>query len=338
MADYQERVGTIAKAAAGFGMDGGRASIEYQMPWAEVEDFCRAAIGSVQAGKGKLSRVLPLAHPQFPWLFVERVATIEGFQFDSVDMQINALEAPAIEYYAKYNFARVVLEFAPRPYSLFADTSIGSDTITYHDRSGVETEAFVSYEYWRFTSHQTKPAMEYLTAQHGQFRMAGTGTPAVSYPGQIRLIKRSKALTITWHHVPFVVSEGDNIFDGLGHVNQFKFWGYAPGTLLFTSYSTTTPVPEPFPELVIDEDLGTSVPSTQKVCNIEFSFLYVEPETGSAVTPPNKNHIAYGHNVFPWFRDGLYYYSTTGNENPLLGTPPFPSYPFELLFTPSPDA
>lgn len=335
---YQERVGSIAKASAGFGMEGGRASIEYQMPWDEVTDFCKDCLGSVTVDGGSLKRTLPKAHPVYSWLFAERVSTIEGFQYNTTDMSDSQLEAPAIEYYAKYNYAKVVVEFAPRPYSLFADESIGTDTVEHYNDGGVATTKDVTYEYWRYTTYKTKPSVEYLTAQHGQFRMAGTDPDGIAFPGQVRLIKKSKALAITWHQVPQSVAEGDNIYNGLGRVNQHDWWGYAAGTLLFLGYETSDPVPPPFPEMVTDPDIGTGVPATEKIVNITFNFQYSEPELGAPSSPSNASFIAYGHNVVPWFKDGAYYYATTGTtqaQDPVEGIPAYLSYPFELLFTPS---
>lgn len=332
---YQERVGSIAKASAGFGMEGGRASIEYQMPWDEVESFCRGVLGTVSVNGIKLHRQLPIAHPTFPWLFAERVSTIEGYQYNTTDMSALELEAPAIEYYAKYTYARVVVEFAPRPYALFADESIGTGTVNYYSDSGLGASAPVSYEYWRYTTYRSKPSIEYLTAQHGQFRMAGTTPDGIAFPGQVRLIKKSKALTITWHQVPKSVSEGNNIFNGLGRVNQQEWWGYAPGTLLLLGIETSDPVPLPFPDLVTDPDLGTTTPATEKVVNITFNMLYCEPEIGSLAFPANNSHIAYGHNTFPWFQDMAYYYAAVGGASPETGYPAYLSYPFDLLFTPS---
>lgn len=338
--EFQERVGSIAKSSAGFSMEGGRATIEYQMAWDEVEDFCRAALGSVSVSGNRLKRVLPFAHPVFPWLFATSIATIEGYKFIDKAPALEELEAAPIPEYATYAGAKVVVEFAPRPYALYRDESIPTSSLTYYDDAGGTVSTQKTAEYWRFTEFQTKTSVEYLTAAHGTYRMAGTGeATAPSFPGQVRLLKKSKNITLTWHHVPFTVAEGNNIFDGLGKINQTEFFGYHSGTLLFQGWTTTRPMPAPFPEMVIDEDTGNTLPSSEKIVNIEFSFLYLEPELGGqGVTPSNANHVAAGHNTFPWFKDGLHYYATTGgdaNSSPVEGIPPYKSYPFQLLFTPS---
>ena len=340
VADFKERVGSIAKASAGFSYEGGKATIEYQVQWEDTEQFCKDALGSVAVEGNRLIRVLPLAHPAFPWLFVSSIATIEGYQFVEATDAVEDLEAEPIPQYALYQYAKVVLEFAPRPYALFKDESIATVDLDYYDDDGEVVNTEATHEYWRFVEYATKTSMEYLTAQHGQYRMAGTlETTAPSFPGQVRLLKKSKNITLTWHHVPFRVAEGPNIFGGLGKINQIAFFGYGTGTLLFQGWTTTKPMPHPFPEMTIDEDTGSTLPSTEKIVNIEFSFLYLEPDLGGqGVTPENQNHIAYGHNSFPWFRDGKYYYATTGgdaNTSPVEGIPPYKSYPFQLLFTPS---
>ena len=340
VADFKERVGSIAKSSAGFSFEGGRATIEYQLQWEDVEEFCKDALGTVAVDGNRLVRDLPLAHPVFPWLFVSSIPTIEGYQFVEKADVGEELEVEAMPQYAKYQYAKVVLEFSPRPYALFKDDSISTEELEYFNDAGEVVTTEKTAESWRFVEYSTKTSMEYLTAQHGQYRMAGTGeATAPSFPGQVRLLKKSKSITLTWHQVPFRVSEGPNIFDGLGKINQEKFFGYGIGTLLFQGWSTTKPMPAPFPELVIDEDTGSTLPSSEKIVNIEFNFLYLEPELGGqGVTPTNENHIAGGHNAFPWFKDGKYYYATTGGDagsSPVEGIPPYKSYPMALLFTPS---
>ena len=340
VADFKERIGSIAKASAGFSYEGGKATIEYQVQWEDVEQFCKESLGSVAIDGNKLKRVLPLAHPTFPWLFVNSIATIEGYQFVEKSDAPEELEAEPMPQYASYQYAKVVLEFSPRPYALFKDESISVTPLSYFNDVGATVTKDIAAESWRFVELATKTSMEYLTAQHGQYRMAGTGeATAPSFPGQVRLLKKSKSITLTWHQVPFRVSEGPNIFDGLGKINQIAFFGYGTGTLLFQGWTTNRPMPAPFPEMTIDLDTGSTLPSTEKIVNIEFSFLYLEPELGGqGVTPENQNHIAYGHNSFPWFKDGKYYYATTGGDgttSPVEGIPPYKSYPFQLLFTPS---
>jgi hypothetical protein len=58
---------------------------------------------------------------------------------------------------------------------------------------------------------------------------------------------------------------------------------------------------------------------------------------GQGVSPSNANHVAAGHNTFPWFKDMKHYYATVGpsNTSATEGIPPYKSYPFQLLFTPS---
>lgn len=248
VADFKERIGSIAKASAGFSYEGGKATIEYQLQWEDVEQFCKDALGSVAIDGNKLKRVLPLAHPAFPWLFVNSIATIEGYQFVEKADAIAELEAEPIPQYASYQYAKVVLEFSPRPYALFKDESISVYPLEYFNDAGATVTKDIAAESWRFVEYATKTSMEYLTAQHGQYRMAGTGeATAPSFPGQVRILKKSKNITLTWHQVPFRVSEGPNIFDGLGKINQIAFFGYGIGTLLFQGWTTTKPMPRHSP-------------------------------------------------------------------------------------------
>ena len=234
VADFKERIGSIAKASAGFSYEGGKATIEYQVQWEDTEQFCKDALGSVAVEGNRLIRVLPLAHPAFPWLFVNSIATIEGYQFVEAADAVEDLEADPIPQYALYQYAKVVLEFAPRPYALFKDESIATVDLDYYDDDGEVVNTEATHEYWRFVEYATKTSMEYLTAQHGQYRMAGTlEATAPSFPGQVRLLKKSKNITLTWHHVPFRVAEGPNILADLAKLIRLLFLATAPAPFYF---------------------------------------------------------------------------------------------------------
>lgn len=314
----------------------------------ELPDVITEIIGSsTPKGNGALIRVLPLAHPQFPWLFAENVA-ISGVSFDvngtTSEVYTNGLEAPALPNFAKYLLYRCEITFAPRPYAVLRDTAIEVGKLDWIDDNGVAQNNTWAKEWDRFTDYDEVPAAEFITAQQGQFKFkaqgaAGTNNPdGATLPGQVRIIQRKSGLKIFWYQVPITYLEPNSrhygyIFQGLGHVNQQYWNSYDPGTLLFQGVSHRRYVPA-YPGFV---GLGGGGPpaivSPLKLVDLEMTFSRFDPETDPAHQPPAAvgNNVTGGHNLLPWFGAGgryHYYVESTLNKKPI-----YPSFPFQLLFT-----
>ena len=316
----------------------------------DLPDVITEIIGSsTPKGNGALIRVLPLAHPQFPWLFAENVA-ISGVSFDvngtTSEIWTNPLEAPALPNFAKYLLYRCEITFAPRPYAVLQDTGIEVGKIDWIDDNGKAQNSIWAKEWDRFTDYDEVPSAEFITAQQGQFKFnAGGGVSAnnpngATLPGQVRIIQRKTGLKIFWYQVPISYLEPNSrhygyIYEALGHVNQFYWNSFDPGTLLFQamSYRRYVPVYPGFKSLNITGGIINPI----KLVDLEMTFSRFDPETDPTYKPPasSGNNVTGGHNLLPWFGAGgryHYYVESTLNKKPI-----YPSFPFELLFS-DPDA
>ena len=287
-------------------------------------------------GLGGLMRTLPLAHPQYPWLFASEL-TITGLGFDQqASSSSQIFEAPPIASFAVYKRYQYQITFTQRPYILLQDVSIPSEAIEYYDADGTQQfEGNVPREYWRFTDYEEYPSAEFLTAQQGQFtfdRQDLEVPDGNTVPGQLRLLQRKSTIKFRWYQVPnhYLTSEYSYIKAAQGTVNQLEWNGWMPGTLLFAGCNVlkryTPPNPEPDPWM--DGTIGNA-----KLIDLEFIFQYFDPGLEAPpVTPTNPNHVVGGHNLLPWMAagGGKYYYAR-GGEN-VDYAPIYNSYPYQLIF------
>lgn len=338
-----ERIGARSISTAGFSlMEGGRASMRFLVDEIIMEYAANDLLGgAVPLGNG-IQRNLPAAHPQYPWLFCERISSIEGLKFkvkyDSSDAIIDAqLEADAIAYYARYEKYEILADFTTRPYAVLKDSSIPQQQFSYYDDAGaVVANKGYAEEWKRFTEIIYKPAAEYLTAVAGQLAWKMNANPGVlvwqNKPvlgGQLRQLVRSVNIEFKWYCVPysFVLSNNSFLSAGLGRINQTTWNGFAAGSLLFAGVNVDRVYTPPFPEFILFN--GASVPSQQKICDLTLNFVLRNQAPNQAYTVTNNSHVAYGHNLVLNGGDNNWYYV----ENINSGLPLYPSYPFQLLFS-----
>lgn len=336
-----ERIGARSPSTAGFSlMDGGRATMRFIVDEIILEYAANDLLGSATPLNNGIKRNLPAAHPQYPWLFCDRISNIEGLNFvekySSADGFIETfLEAPALDNYARYEKYEMIAEFTARPYALISDSKITQQQFTYYKDDGTQ-EANKGYaaEWERFTETHYKPSSEYLTAMNGQmrFKMDAAIGNLQNKPvpgGQTRQLIKSQIVEIKWYCVPysFVESEKSFIAAGLGRVNQGPWNGHDAGSLLYTSAHIDRVYTPPFPDFI--EYQGAAIPSQQKLCDITLQFMQRNQSPAQTYTVTNQSHVAAGHNLILNAMDGKWYYV----ENVSSGLPLYPSYPFQLLFS-----
>ena len=350
----KERINGRSISTAGFGIDGGRAQMTVKVLSEKLEAATYQCLGNATPSGVSINRTLPIAHPQFPWMFCERISNIEGIQFqekvgpnDSINGIPVQLEADTLSNYARYHTYELTLEFLPRPYALLKDNQLIDETTAWWDTTNtlLLPQFFTSRsEYYRYTELKEVPAGEYLTAQQGMFQFRMDANPAglnlkdqAVGMGQLRLYVNSRGIQLIWSQVPYsFVLSGNSYFDRYGgRVNQQDWYGFAKGTLLMTSVDVLRVYTPPFPEFVPFN--GSFFPSQQKLCDLQFNLVYKNPPIGQAYTynplTDNPNNVAAGHNLVPSSLTGKYYYAT----NQQTGLAIYPSVPFNLFFR-NPDA
>lgn len=338
-----ERIGARSPSTAGFSlMDGGRATMRFIIDETIMEFAANDLLGSAVPLANGIKRSLPAAHPQYPWLFCDRISNIEGLKFiekySSSEQFIDTEpEAPPLDYYARYEKYEILAEFVSRPYPLLADSSIQQQQFTYYKDDGTQ-EAGKGYaaEWERFTEIHYKPSSEYLTAMNGQMLWKMNANPAgmtlQDKPvagGQTRQLIRSQMIDVKWYCVPYSFVESDKSFiaAGIGRINQTKWNNFAAGTLLYVSANIDRVYTPPFPEFISAG--GKTIPSQQKLCDITFQFMQRNQDPAQAYTVTNGSHVPSGHNLILNAMDSRWYYV----ENKKSGLPLYPSYPFQLLFS-----
>ena len=350
----KERINGRSISTAGFGIDGGRAQMVVKVLSDDLENATSQCLGSAVPSGVNIDRTLPVAHPQYPWLFCERISSIDGVQFkekvgpnDTINGLPVQLEGDTLSNYARYDTYELTLEFLPRPYALLKNNQLSDETTAWWDiDDSLLTPQFFSNktEYWRYTELKEVPTGEYLTAQQGMFQFRMDANPAglnlkdqAVGMGQLRLYVNSRGVQFVWHQVPYAFAlSGNSYFDRYsGRVNQFDWYGFPKGTLLMTSVDVLRVYTPPFPDFV--DFNGSYFPSQQKLCDLQFNMVYKNPPIGQAYTynplTDRANNVAAGHNLVPSSLTGKYYYAT----NQQTGQAIYPSVPFNLFFR-NPDA
>ena len=339
-----ERQGSRSPSQAGFSTtEGGRATLKLIATIDQLYPALQEVLDYAEPFRSGIKRQLPAAHPQYQWLFAERIANIEGLRF-SLKQEAGegetefgvVLEAESIAHYAEYTHYEISLEFTPRPYAVLSDASIPIGQITEYYEDGSST----TYSYWqewlRYTEVRREPSYEYLSAENGQlvFRMnVDTPQGIKNKPvdgGRLRILVPSNRIQYKWYCVPysFVLSSSSNFDAAYGKVNQHEWEGYPAGTLLFEGLTVDKVYTPPFPRW--DNRAGSFVPSQQKLCDLTLNMLQRNVDIGEPYTVPagEKWKVAAGHNLVLNASDGRYYYA----ENEITGQPMYPSAAFQLLF------
>jgi len=187
-----------------------------------------------------------------------------------------------------------------------------------------------------------------------------------------KLLVPKTTIKMTWHDVPydFIDPTNDasvNIYQGLGRVNQKTFFGFAPGELLFTGFSNVAKCRNLFYQS--DFFSASNIPALEDtlLTDITFNFLYIPIKSYSKELGPNNELLLYprdedgqyapagyfndknlsyinaGHNLAPCQANKQYYpvvsNDLTGLKAPrdsMKLSPPYLSYPFELMFLAKP--
>lgn len=341
--DFKLAQGTREPGAVRIGEGGGNAVLNGYITTENLTELLQTGVESAKADNvtGRIRRTLPIAHPSYPWLFLSSIDNAQGISFTEKGESDpdGYLEVPALPYYADYQKYAVQATFNPRPYALIPDEGIQSYTISYYTSTGASATKTAFREYWRNTEWLRAPSAEYLTADLGQWKIAGNAVSPIPVDlasagrGQIRQLTPSSVYKLNWYKVPYNYVLSDNTyFDRyIGHVNQAAIWGFTAGEALIQAINVLKVYSPPFPEFTSYG--GYEAVSQDKLCDIEFVFLAVRRTAEVAVTTTNSSHVVGGHNCIVFAPNGKFYY-VENNRSGAKGTgyPIYPSVPFDLLF------
>jgi hypothetical protein len=340
-------------STASFQTDGGSASMDLLIDGDKLEYLISGVLGSVQKandGTGRIVRSLPAAHPYYDWLYATKIDSIQGIRptkrLIGGDFQRQKqIHMRDFVFYEKY---KVKLTFEPRPYLVATDEAINGNRGPKKWWKDIEgnSEIFVdNKEYLRFFDLECKPAAEILSSPQGQFKFfrsdaaAPHDTPISNQNGGgVGILIGKQKLKFTWFFVPYEIVFSENVLSGLGKVNQYPFYGYPAGTLLFEGVEIKRYPP---PAQIILADPFIRGPVGAKLCDITFvctALIQTPRDLGGGIPDYNNAignfRVPFGHNLVPWPGDLKYYYSLSSAPTGAGFTPRpiYGSYPFERLF------
>lgn len=264
-------------------MDNARIRRLIDVAWSDRFAYIKASIGYskllTSSGTKYVSRVIPQAHPEYPWLYVTAVPRVEGIGF-------RTLESNDVGEFEVYETARLTVEYEAVRYQILADDKVkGKDMLP--DEGQLE----------RYITRTYHPAGEFLTLGTNFLHWVDSPVPAkpagllYSVPRIVPFVE----VGYTWHQVPAIPLL--NIRDAIQTVNDDFFdvnnpnthEGFEPGTLLLVA-ADIEPIRQPF---------NTSSPyNPNLVYNIHYRMKYL----------PNKDLSTgevLGHNYFPRRKNDL---------------------------------
>lgn len=337
----------------------------------DILDSLVAIFGTTDLGinGGPLQRTLPYSHPLLPFWYARNISSIKGVGGGGVQPQISedttdlpiTQEVPAIpsttdgkSYWGLYPEYQYIIDFGPFPYAVVSDGVVQSNVsigAAYDDVGTIYSFGYAP-EWIRYTNWIPDPRFESISYQYGvmKFRVNGNPSPNANnqpFGGFPKVFLPNQLIKFYWYQVPmrYIISAYSYLNRFVGRINQNNWYNWSQGTLLYLGYKPgvyTPPVPKAQPVYqrdAADNLIATNAFSTEKLVDLEMSFLWTTrtsldaPNSNSLI---NKNFIALGHNLLPWFSDRKFHYASTDDGNLPYTATQFPSWlsvPFELLFT-----
>jgi hypothetical protein len=357
---FYEKIDSISPSTASFGMDGGSAQVDYIVARSGLQLFLQEILGRALIQKtndagnitGRLIREIPLAHPEYNWLYASRINQVQGIGLagandaeDSFVSLTDDLERNMPKFYTVYEKYRVSVQFEPRPYLLLNDEQMGPywNNVSYYSPTGGGKNYADYAEYLRFTRIKYEPNAQLLPSNNGSFFLhspdlpGGNPQPISQANGagpRITVVKNT--VKITWFFVPYKMVTSKTIQQAYGRVNftsSGNFFGFPDGSLLFLGMEIND-YPGPVPSTTIDLNKIWDSVYDNKYCDITFVFeqFEVAPEM-QADTPAGVPGwiVPKHHNMLP--HSGLMRYCYCCNSNsPATGQPIYYSYDMRRLF------
>jgi hypothetical protein len=275
--------------AGSFSLDGNAGvTLTLLCRWAQLADFCHAALGvnyvDEEGDATRLFRSTPLRCPirGLTTCFAVRVSSFEGIAGDAytstqsggaVDPDtrielpvwnagtqlyfLNGDDTPFLlssTNYIEYEFAEVVMEFAPLPYKVLADSEVAADE-----------------EWLRFTTVERTPRVELLNVKAGTLKWIDDPPLEKPQPVPTDVPIRVQAIdyVVTWHRVPFVITDLDAYVGFANSADRFLAGhfkvptdGFAKDRMLLLGFREVD-VPQPF-----------GVTSTQQANLYTYQFFF----------------------------------------------------------------
>ncbi len=347
---FKERVDdTNPPSVAGFGPNGGKGSATWYLDSesgaitnAKLREAILQLVGDTQYAKydGRIHRTLPMFHPQWPWMFVAGLPTMQGCGlYNKIPQEFPLVtDTPGFGDYALYEQYNFKIDFEPKINYLtdqYINVVPNASWFSDNDNGVNPPDSFLyADEYRRFTDFEITPLNNNVTAQKGAMKFYtadGKDPNFFPIPDLMKMILPDMLIKFRWLQVPYryVTSIKSYLNKYRGRVNQVQFQNWPAGSLLYTSYNARSYIP-PVPTIVADGGSST----IEKLCDLELVFMQTDRTcTQPPAGPPvklNRNYIINGWNSQPWLQTRKFYYAASSSPD---FRPPWLSVPFSILFT-----
>lgn len=257
--------------------------------------------GNIKDINSKLSRVLPMQHPYWTWLYATEIVDQHGVNWSTKGTIVTQAQFPngwqqGLEgSVSTYGLERYTINFNALPYDVVSDSNLGN--------AGDGTGA----EYNRYVVQISKPTTQTFAFPGGSFKFANgpnAGAPPFTGPFAIRTMRRT--VSWTWMLVPeyYIFNSAgfaSNIEPCVGRINNAAFAGYPIHTLYLDSVDYE-PIMFPVPPQV----LGLPKWHPPRGFNVRFNFVYFNPDPDNVLSdgwnsaPDRSNATSTG--VIKWYK------------------------------------
>jgi hypothetical protein len=208
---------SYAGPSGGLSYENGSAfQLTYITPWVDHHRFCQLILGenyvASDGTRNRLYRSLPHAYPVHGYtnMFATNITSVSGVPgpdpYEYVEGSSGAfIRRPtfgavdndtSIGKLLKYAYAKVTVQYGPYPYPVIGE-----------DGGGIFDDVAWNKEWLRFTTVQRTPRVELLKIKTGVLKW--TTAPVEVAPIDLPVRDQSVDYVVTWHRVPFVISDFD---------------------------------------------------------------------------------------------------------------------------------
>jgi len=258
----------------------------------------------------KLTRNLPMRHPQYFWLYGRSVPKMQPYKA----------------------LGKLQVGYGPTAYHLYNLLTVVYESLPFEVRTDAQVSTYTVPEFNRFTEKYYDAGAEYLSLERrGAFKFipeAGGDLTSRTIHNDLPKLTTKADLTWIWHDIPhngLFTTSGvpTNVEAGLGKVNSLAFPdanGFPAGTLLMLG-AKITPTTAPVSPHVLGLADNVDPP---RLWRVEYKVKYYNP-------PPGGTYR--GHNTLPKF-DGSanlkWYLATT--DGTTTGATTYETYDFAKFF------
>ena len=363
---FLERIEGIAPGSASFDSSGGTAKMDFVVARDQMPGIATNILGASAVNQnGGLNRSVPLAHPEFNWLYATKISTVQGIGPYGIDESgkgplsvADNIDRAYPQYFCLFEKYRISVQFEARPYLVLTDEQLAGFSATRRDYVGTDlmntTQWTDPAEWGRFVSVRRKPKAELLPSNYGSFYMispdlGGTGFQQVNQATGAgpRIPIVMNEVEIKWYFVPFYMTQNTNWKKTYGTVHSNgaevqPFYDFSTGSLLLQGIEYEDYAgPEGRPHnlnAAIPETLRTAI-YENRYCDITFKCLEFEiPGILKATLPnipvpqwPPPGLVTEGHNRVPSAKLMKWCYAN-GANNFIDWKPIFLSTDYRRLF------